>query len=460
MKLRSLRLRLLGLAAVTIVLALMAAGFAIGLIFTANVERGARADLVANLNRLIARIEPASAEGPVPEDPLPDPRYSAPLGGAYWQIADEAGGAIWRSRSLLDVVLDAAAPSAAGGRETFLTLRGPGGQALSAVIREVRFGKRALVVTVAENRALLDESIRRFGADLVIALVILGLALILASALQVQLGLLPLNAVRAGLAKVRHGDLDALPADYPSEVQPLVTEVNALLAAQTTSIEFARARAADLAHGLKTPLTVLRTIAPRLSEKGDAEGAALLHRMVDEMDDRIAYQLRLSRLRHRTRAHELRVPLNEVVLRTIDVLKRTPGGELLRWSTDLDSGIQVDIDRQDLQELVGILLENAAKWAATAVTISAHLRAEIVEVRVADDGPGLPPEHELVLGKRGGRLDESTEGSGLGLSIAHEILVINNGSIEFGRAESGGLMVRVSLPGARSSPPRSRPSPI
>lgn len=448
---RSLRLRLLGLAALFIALALLVAGIAIGSIFVSNVERGVRADLVANLNRLVAAIDPA---GPnlIAESPLPDPRYDTPLSGAYWQIEELGTDTVWRSQSLLDVVLDTSRQATNGGTETFGTVAGPTEDTLAALTGEIHFGDRTLRVTLAESRALLDESIRQFGADLLIALLLLGVALVAAAGLQVGLGLRPLERMRTELGAVRQGRLDVLPADYPSEIQPLANEVNALLATQASTVEFARARAADLAHGLKTPLTVMRTLAPRLAAQGDTEGADLLTGLVDEMNGRVAYQLRLSRLRHRTREHHLSVPLEDAVRTTIEVLKRTPSGETLNWVSSLEQGVEVDVDRQDLGELVGTILENASKWALSEVRVRARRVGSDVELLVSDDGPGLPAEGASELGKRGLRLDESTDGSGLGISIAREIVAINGGSIGFGRADEGGLLVRIVLLAGHKSP--------
>jgi len=448
MKQRSLRLRLLGLAAIFITLALILAGGAIGVIFVGNVERSVRAELSANLTRLIAAIEPA-APGLVGPSPLPDPRYETPVSGAYWQIEDRDGDGLWRSRSLLDVVLDT---SQQGGAEAFGTLAGPGAQPLSALSRDISFRDQSLRVTLAQNRALLDESIRQFGGELLVALVLLGLALIAASALQVWFGLRPLEGVRAAVEAIRHGRLETLPTDYPSEIQPLATEVNELLAAQTSALEFARARAADLAHSLKTPLTVMATLVSRLREHGDQEGAVLLDRLVGEMDDRVAYQLRLSRLRHRTREHQLSVELADSINRAVDVLKRTPAGENIHWNASVAADLRVDIDRQDLQELVGILLENACKWALTTVRVRAGKKEGTVEIEISDDGPGLPEGGLEKLGKRGHRLDESAEGSGLGLSMVYEIVSINNGSINFAKSDEGGLQIRVVLVAGEARP--------
>ena len=446
---RSLRLRLLGGAVLWIVLALIVAGFAIGLIFRANVERGVQQGLVASLNRLVAQIDPFATQ-PVPEDALPDPRYATPFSGIYWQVEDTASGEAWRSRSLWDQVL-ATGGGPGGGEERFITLPGPDNQSLSALLREIRFATgdaevRTFRVTLAENRALLDESIARFGFDLAIALAVLAIALIAAATLQVHLGLLPLQSVRAGIGAVRRGEVPTLRPDYPAEVLPLVGEVNELLAQQQASIDFARARASDLAHGLKTPLSVLQGLGTTLAEKGDSDSAAIVDEIAAEMDDRVDYQLRLSRLRLRTRAHQLSASLNEAVDRTVAVLVRTRDGERLKWQVDLSPGLVVDIDRHDLTELVGVMLENAAKWANATVRVGSRIEDGKAELVIADDGPGLSEEQIARLGVRGQRLDESRRGSGLGIAIALEIVAINAGHVTFGRAPEGGLLVRIVLP--------------
>ena len=446
---RSLRLRLLGGAALWIVLALVVAGIAIGWMFTANVERSMRAGLTASLNRLVAQIEPAASE-PVRSDPLPDPRYETPMSGAYWQIEALADGSNWRSRSLFDHVLDTAGATAPGGVERFSTVAGPGDQVLSAMVREVSFTTgdthRRFRVTLAEDRGLLDESIRQFGGDLVLALAFLGVALILAAWLQVQLGLRPLGALRQGIGAVRRGEAQTLPTSYPTEVLPLVGEVNELLSQQRKSMEFARARAADLAHGLKTPLSVLRNLAADMKETGDARAGGEIDEIVGEMDDRVEYQLRLSRLRLRAPTHQLSASLNDAVSRTIAVLRRTQEGEELDWTTTLAPALKVDIDPHDLMELVGVVLENAAKWGKTRVTVTGRASEGAAELRVADDGPGLTEDQIAQLGVRGQRHDESRRGSGLGLAIALEVVALNAGTMHFARAEEGGLEVVVRLP--------------
>jgi signal transduction histidine kinase len=441
----SLRLRLLGLALVSVAAALVVAGLAIGALFVVNVDASVRAGLAASLSRLVALIDPATG---TLSQPMADPRYEVPASGIYWQIDNDKTGTVERSRSLWDFTLTAPAADDRGG-EHFATIAGPADQSLSALIRTVRFGDAAFRVTLAENRAVLNESVQRFGWQLAIALGVLGLALLAAAWAQVRLGLAPLEKLRAGIEALRHRPETRLASSYPREVMPLVAEVNALLETQDAAMGFARSRAADLAHGLKTPLSVLDSVAEKLSRSGDAETSATLGELAAEMSDRIDYQLRLSRLRLRTEAHQLSASLTDAVTRSLAVLQKTREGEVLKWELSSGNPVLVDMDSHDLIELVGVLLENAAKWAAHRVVVTIGAVDGKARLTIADDGPGLP-EHQLAqLGHRGVRLDESRKGSGLGLAIAHEIVALNSGIVAFSRADEGGLKVTVTLTLAR-----------
>ncbi|HEY8596515.1 MAG TPA: HAMP domain-containing sensor histidine kinase [Devosiaceae bacterium] len=448
MKPGSLRLRLLAGAALWIALALALAGLVIGYMFVTNVEQSVRADLLLNLNRLIAQLDPT---GPVPalSAAMADPRYGTPLSGLYWQV-QEIGGQTARSRSLWDHVLTFDAARLTDGQVHFTELAGPGDEHLSAAVRRIRFpmesGTRSYVAMIAENRSILDASIGRFGRDLVVALAALGIALLGAAWLQVRLGLRPLETVHAGVDAVRHGRSDKLHEDVPLEVLPLVAGVNGLLASQEKSMQFARARAADLAHGLKTPLSAVGTIAERLRAKGDAESADALGGLAREMADRIDYQLRLSRLRMRDRTHVYETDLVRTVERTVAVVEKTRDGERLDLVVDSSGAPSVDMEQHDLVELCGVLIENAAKWARSRVSIEIGVLAGSAQVRISDDGPGLTDAQIASLGQRGKRLDEGSKGSGLGIAIAFEIVEMNEGSLVYSRAPDGGLVATLHLP--------------
>ena len=451
MKRQSLRLRLIGGSAVWVGLALLTTGVAIGYMFVESIERGVQSDLGAGVERLMALIDPRTDE-PSLTAPLPDPRYDRPFSGLYWQIERIDRGDPLRSRSLWDFVL---APRAfTDGAEHFVTLPGPAGTSLSAVTRQVRLiaGEvtKTYRITLAEDRAILDAAISRFGFRLAIALAILAVVLIVAGWWQVQLGLRPLQNVRAGIEAIRRGQARELPDTYPSELWPLVAEVNDLLRTQGKSMEFARARAADLAHGIKTPLAVLETVAEKLRKNGDAVTAQIISELAKEMADRIDYQLRLSGLHLRPRTHELSASLNEALSRTVAVLKKTRDGENLTWQLDIAGLLEVDIDQHDLMELVGVLLENAAKWGKARVSVTAKNVGASAELLIGDDGPGLTEAEIGEIGTRGRRLDEATKGSGLGLSIAIEIVGLNSGTIVLGRAKEGGLSVTLTLPLAQN----------
>jgi signal transduction histidine kinase len=354
-----------------------------------------------------------------------------------------------RSRSLWDFEIETP-PGLEDGQARFVILDGPSDQTLSAMVRQIRFrngnAEAVFVAIVAEDRADLVASITRFGSNLAIALGILGVVLVAAAWLQVELGLRPLQTVRAGIERVRGGKESRLAGSYPSEVQPLIVEVNDLLRSQETSIEFARARASDLAHGLKTPLAVLATMSDKLRDRGDADTAKLVDELTADMVDRVDYQLRLSRLRLRTATHAYSASVNDSLDRTIAVLQRTKAGEELVWDKSIEPGLKADLDPRDLLELVGVVIENAVKWGKSAVGVSARRDGANVEILVEDDGPGISPEQAEILGKRGTRLDETKAGSGLGLAIAIEIVALNKGTIVFGRSGKGGLSVRLSLP--------------
>jgi signal transduction histidine kinase len=445
----SLRLRLLLWAALWIAIALLVAGFAIGALFATNVEERVRQDLSASFTRLSALIDKNAAE-PRLTAALTDPRYDTPFSGLYWQIEDEASGATGRSRSLWDFEIAPPAGLIPDGEGHFAVIDGPSGQTLTALIRQIRFDAnedaRSYTVMLAEDRAILAASINQFGRDLALALAVLGAGLVAAAWLQVQFGLKPLKSVQAGVEAVRHGRAKTLDSAYPAEVTPLIGEVNDLLASQDASINFARARAADLAHGLKTPLAVLAATAPDLRARGDVATADLVEELSTDMADRIDYQLRLSRLHQRQRDQVLNASLNDALQKAVLVLRRTREGEHLDWQLDAETGLMVDIDPHDLIELVGVILENAAKWGKSQVSVRAQREGGQAQIRIGDDGPGLPEDQLPAILVRGARLDESRRGSGLGLAIAAEIVGLNRGKLELGRSGLGGLEVNLSLP--------------
>lgn len=453
MILRSLSWRMVALAASWAIIAIMLAALVLQELFSANVNRTLHSDMQASLNRLIAALQP-QYEVPAIDQPLPDPLYSAPFSGRYWQIEAIDNGQMTRSRSLWDQVLATPRPRVAEG-EVFGSGTGPEGQPLALLTRQVAVEAdgetRRFLFTVAEDRRVVDEARTNFRRDMVITLAVLGLVIVVAAYLQVRFGLLPLVSIRKEIEAVRRGDQERINGRYPDELLSLVEEVNDLLSIHEKANEHARSRASDLAHGLKTPLAALQQMAERLREKRQISEAGLVEELVREMQERVDYQLRLASLRIRSTSHVASASLNAALIRTLMVLKKTARGEDLHWVAELGVDCAIDIHRQDLLELVGIITENAAKWASTSVQITTAAADGYARVTIADDGPGIAPAHMAELGQRGKRLDETRSGTGLGLAIAEEIVRLNRGEMSFGDSRMGGLEVVLKLPLAKTN---------
>lgn len=448
MRLPSIRLRLLVLAAASLIAVLVIAGYAFATTFANHTHRVLERRLSAELDRLVALVD-ANSDIPTLRQAMPDARYETPGGGIYWQILDPTTGALARSRSLWDTALSSGQALPVDGIPSAVSVVGPAGQRVLLVVVSLVFeaaGRpRPLEVAVAEDLAETDAANVAFRSDLVRALTIIAVALLGTSWATIELGLSPLARIARGVSHVRSGASKTLKGAFPSEVMPLVIEVNDLLAIQERSIEFARERAADLAHGLKTSLTLLNGEAFELQQGGNKAAAARIEQLTASMSDTIDHQLRLSRLRHRARTDRQSTPLAPVVGKVVAAIRATPNGRELEWMFAIEDGVVVALDAMDLAELCGVVLENAATWARSKVGISSTLEGERIRITVSDDGPGLDSSALARLGERGSRLDERGSGTGLGLAIAREIVTLNGGSIRFFRSAEGGLAVQISV---------------
>jgi signal transduction histidine kinase len=466
---RSLRFRLLAAAAGAIAVALVVAGFGLTTLFEHHVERRVETELDDTLCQILGHIQ-AGPGGRIHFDmPLADPRFQLPLSGLYWQIQDEDDPALLRSRSLWDAALDLPGDVLPDGIVHRHEVDGPGGETLLVLERRVLFHpdaeRRRLRVAVALDRQELAEAGRSFATDMLPYLLLLGIALVIAAWIQVRIGLAPLAAVSRGVRSIRSGETRRLPADYPDEVDPLVQEVNALLDAQEGAIERARAWTTDLAHGLKTPLVVLAADAERLRAAGQPELADDLDSLAQTMRQRVDRELIRARVRARTAANDIaqgqgsgarrnaigpRVDLPATLSRVVRTLQRTPNGARLEWRLEGPEALRVLMLPDDLMELLGNVLENAANWAKSRVLIRVTV-ADTVVMTVEDDGPGVPEEALQALVQRGVRLDERNQSFGLGLAIAQDICDAYGAELTFGRGEPGsglgGLVVTLRLPG-------------
>ncbi|WP_306117641.1 MULTISPECIES: HAMP domain-containing sensor histidine kinase [unclassified Roseitalea] len=443
----SLRWRLVtaGAAAVVIALGLAAAGLTA--LFAGHVERRALAELQVHLDQVIAGLATDPSGALRQATPPADPRFRRPYGGLYWQIA--AGDRLLRSRSLWDVRLDLPADELADQAAHAHRIAGPDGAELLTLERSValpaRLGGGTARAAVAMDAAELRAARNAFLADMAPYLGLLALALILAGWAQVGVGLRPLDRIGARIAAIRSGRTERVGDDWPVEVRPLAVELDALLAAREADIARARARAGDLAHGLKTPLQALLGEARRLAEAGQdrrAEGIEAIARAMQRHVDR-----ELARARLAAKAAGARSDAAEVCRRVIAVVRRTPDGEALTWHCAApDDGAPAAIDAADLAEALGALAENAARHAVAGVTVTVEAMDDTVAVTVADDGPGIAGDRLATITGRGVRLDQS--GDGLGLAIASDIAEAAGGALAL-ENRSPGLAARLTLPAAR-----------
>ncbi len=448
----ALKTRLLLGAAGFIALALLVAAAGLTLLFERHVKDWIDAELNAHLDQLIAGVDKDPSGAVTVVTPPADPRFETPLSGLYWQVTFLNGGDV-RSRSLWDFTL--ALPSAQGTdeRSHHQSIAGPDGQSLYLIQRNVelpaRLGHAIARFAVGRDEAEVDAAVWRFAQALAPFLLILAGLLIVAAWLQVSIGLRPLAAVRTRIADIRSGRTARLGTKFPLEVQPLAREIDTLLDARDKQIETARQRAADLAHGLKTPLQVLSGGIARIRTGGDSAVADDLEQAAHMMQRHVDRQLARARMQNGNALASADVA--DVASRVIRVLERTPLGQSRAWSLEVADGSYARIHADDLSEALGGLVENAVKYARSRVIISAADTQDWITITVSDDGPGIPSSKFGEVLQRGGRLDTSGGGSGLGLAIVSDIAEAWGGVVELGN--SGGLFnVHLRLPRASSAP--------
>ena len=295
-------------------------------------------------------------------------------------------------------------------------------------------------ITASAPRAIVDRPLRAAMMPLLGSLLLLGLALAVATLVQLRVGLRPLKAMRESLAAIRAGKADTLPADQPTELAPLATEINALLAENAAALTNARGHVANLAHGLKTPLATLALALP----PHDPDGA--LQEQVARIDRAVRHHLGRARAGTTGGATRVATPLAPVLDDLVQVLARIHAERGVTATVEIDPALSVAVDRQDLDELIGNLLDNAWRFAANQIRITAAPNARFVTLTISDDGPGIPPEARAAALAAGQRLDERGDGHGFGLSIAYELATLYGGTLTLDSAPSGGLSAVATLP--------------
>ena len=457
---RSLVARLISLASIWSVLLLVAMGVALTVFFHHAAISRFDQDLSDLANGLYAGAG-VDASGQVTPPAVTDERAQRVYSGKYWQIADLPRGsrpaALARSRSMWDQVLNVA-PSALAmlqahpGQAVYYDTTGPaqnGRESLRAVAILAFLPGHAppVLFIAAENRTPLDRDVRRFGWTTAAAMLVLGVGLVGAVFVQVRVGLNPLFAMGREIAEVRKGRAQRLTRSYPSELAPLAGELNALLDHNQEVVERQRTHVGNLAHALKTPVSVL------LTEAAGSPGplSAVVTRQAEAMRDQVEHHLRRARAAARAQGSGERTSVPEVLDEVVRTLERIFGARDISIDWQAPDALCFLGERQDLQELAGNVLENACKFCRGRVLATAEpLGAGRLRLTVEDDGPGLPPDQRQAVLKRGERLDESAPGSGLGLSIVDELARAYGGALSLSASRLGGLRIELELPRAEA----------
>lgn len=370
-----------------------------------------------------------------------DPVYGRVFSGHYYVI--RSGDQELRSRSIWDAAL--AAPTLRPGQRKRQQLPGPDQQLLTAVVRGFDSQARELTILVAENIAPVQQDIRRFqllyGGVTALVLVLL----ILIQVFIVRRNLRPLEQARVELQALEQGRLDQLSTAVPREVVPLIREINRLLTTMKQRMQRSRNALGNLAHALKTPVTLLM----HLGDTQEIRQHPSLRRQLLEQSGKVQELLERELKRSRLAGdmiYAAEVDLGQVARDLFMTLERLYQDKGLQLQLDLPQPVTVNLDREDLLELLGNLLDNACKWAEQTVRLTARRGGGELRLSVEDDGPGCDPEQSEQLARRGVRLDEQVAGSGLGLSIVRDLLETYDGEIGFSRSPLGGLKVEVVLP--------------
>jgi signal transduction histidine kinase len=455
MQTRSLAFRLTVSSAIVACVMLLAAALLLNQLFQQALERNFDARLRAVLDGVLASVELGEDGSPRLPAPLADTRFTIPLSGWYWQIkpVDVAGAKDLASASLLEKRLDIP-PNAIARRGTDgvadFYLTDSAGKQLRAV--EQRFelfdtGKDYSFL-VAGNFDELKAEVAAFRNFLYTILSLLGLGLLAAILVQVRFGLRPMQDMEQKLNDIRSGKATLLEGNFPAEMQPVADEINLLMKANAGIVDRAHMQVGNLAHALKTPLAVLTNEA----DANKSQIATVVGTQVKVMRDQVDHYL--DRARRATRAQNLGAncevePVLQALARTLARINRD---KTIDIAITVAPGLRFRGDQQDLEEMVGNLMDNACKWANSRVVLAAKPDGQFVSGRprllisVEDNGPGIAAENRQRALKRGQRLDEKTPGSGLGLSIVAETASLYEGLLELADAGIGGLKSNLWLP--------------
>jgi len=452
MRADSLAFRLFLWATGLTVVILIVTGITLSTLYRHAVERAFDRRLDVYLRTLVADVaSPDEGADKIPQS-IGEPLFELPLSGWYWQVTrlETVKPETHSSRSLWDSNLPRLPSTDDVGSGEYRKGYAPGPEdvRLRLVERNIDLGDDGrYLIQVAGDASDIDEEMLSFDRTIGAIFAALAVALLVTTALQVRFGLSPLKRISESLAAIRSGRAERLEGRFPVEIAPLARETNALIEANREIVERARTHVGNLAHALKTPLSVI------VNEAGARPGDPLAEKVLEQaeiMRDQVARQLERARLAARTAVIGTLIEVPPVVTALARTMEKLHRGRDIAIAVDVPQHARFRGEEQDLEEMIGNLVDNACKWALSRVAIEVVTDASDTKPRVRvivdDDGPGLSPAEREQVALRGRRLDESKPGSGLGLSIVVELAALYGGVLTLGTASIGGLRAELALP--------------
>jgi len=441
----SIATRLFWLSAAWLVVALIATAFLLSALYSRALDRSLRDALNFNLETLVSRTLQAGAPDAL-SVVAADPRYDRPASGWYWQIADSKGALFNLSNSLVGASLPKIGkPFDKDNTRTGIAYDSFGTK-LRIIERKVTILDLKLFVSVSGNLDEIAVLTGQFRSQALVVLGAVGVMLAIMSFIIGRVALRPIGQLRQAIEDVRAGGAKRVEGDFPSELTPLADELNELLRSNQQIVERAKNQVGNLAHGLKTPLAVLRNEA---AAKNGAF-AGVVGEQVEKMNSQVRTYLDRASLSARSAMIGKRSDVLKVLKRLVRVMKKIHPECKISLGAQSAKPIWFRGEDADLEEMVGNLLDNACKFSKSEVNISLSLsersRQQMVLISIKDDGKGITKDEVASVLKRGVRLDEKTPGSGLGLDIVKEFVDVYGGELSLGSSSDGGLEVCLKLP--------------
>ncbi|MEM9435459.1 MAG: sensor histidine kinase [Pseudomonadota bacterium] len=430
---RSILTRLLIAVSIWCAVSIAVATVALLFLFRDSVSTQVDEELNSQLIQLVSLTEPDGSGSFRLRSQMADPRFSRPQSSWVWQV-QRGERVILQSASLGPVGANVTGLEAPLGEVDEFS--GPSGRALTGVSRQItpRFSQERLTFVVARPSDEIRAAIARFRNLVLVVLALFFIGQITAAALLLRLGLRPLAELRQWVADMREGDAPRRDVSWPTEIRPVAREIEELEGHVERLVARARGQAADLAHAIKTPLTVLRQITETL----DHQEAGQLRKQNDRIDAALQRHLAHVRTSGRgTQAIHVKTVVDDLGL----ALEKTMELKGLSLTRDLDEHALLRCDENDLYEIIGNLMDNACKWAKSRVAVTVRQDESRLSVVVEDDGPGIAPSDVETLMGRGHRADTATPGHGIGLSIVRETVELYAGTLAIDRASLGGARV-------------------